>query len=84
MPPVPSTDTMLSTFNTTTSTITSIRLSVEIFSSGGFARSAAAGNLAFMASAVARGSSMSRNSDRAIFAASTDTPGNKIGRTSGR
>jgi hypothetical protein len=47
-------------------------------------RAAAAGSLALTASATANGTSISRTSERAIFAGLTDTPGSKIGNTSGR
>ena len=61
-----------------------MRLMLEILSSNGFARSAAAGNFAFTASAPASGTSINRKSERAISAGLTETPGSNTGSTSGR
>ena len=50
---MPNTESTLLKFTTVSSKITRMRLRLEVLSSGGFARSAAAGNFAFTASATA-------------------------------
>ena len=80
---VPNTDSTLLKLTTTSSTTTRIRPRLESRSNNGLARAAAAGSLALTASATPKGRSISRTSERAILAGLTDTPGSKIGNTSG-
>ena len=84
MPPVPNTASTLLTFPVVISNISTMRPRLDRRSNRGFVRAATSAKYAFTASAPARGSSISRNSERAIFAGSTETPGSNNGRTSGK
>ena len=65
------------------SDITRIRLMLAIRSRVGFTAAAAVAYRAFTASPTPSGSSMSRTSERAIRATSTETPASSMGKTSG-
>ena len=60
-----------------------MRLTLETRSKTGLIRAAAGSQRAFTASPIPSGSSMRSRSERAIFAASTDTPSSSSGSTSG-
>ena len=75
MPRVPNTASTLFMFVAVISTISRMRLRFEFLSSTGFVRAAATASRAVPTSPPAGGSDVEQNSERAIFAGLTETPG---------
>ena len=80
---VPNTESTLLKFTTICSSTTRMRPRLDSQLHATFARAANPGSFALTTSAPAKGSSIGKNSDRAISAGSTETPGSKTGNTSG-